>query len=89
MSEAAREGPTVWNARDGGRTRTPLAGLRILSPMRLPVSPPRPYHTRRPFIARRIFVEFSAITRGVVREDLLPLTCPSRFTSGVPVIRRT
>ncbi len=29
------------NARDGGRTRTPLAGLRILSPVRLPVPPPR------------------------------------------------
>ncbi len=28
------------NARDGGRTRTPLAGLRILSPVRLPVPPP-------------------------------------------------
>ena len=30
-----------FNARDGGRTRTPLAGLRILSPVRLPVPPPR------------------------------------------------
>src|SRR5579862_8918596 len=28
------------NARDGNRTHTPLAGLRILSPVRLPVSPP-------------------------------------------------
>ncbi len=33
--------PFAVNARDGGRTRTPLAGLRILSPVRLPVPPPR------------------------------------------------
>src|SRR5262245_59011951 len=34
-----REGSLT--ARDGGRTRQTLAGLRILSPVRLPVPPPR------------------------------------------------
>ena len=47
QSEEERVGETCFtkpfgiNARDGGRTRTPLAGLRILSPVRLPVPPPR------------------------------------------------
>ena len=31
----------ILNAEDGNRTRTPLAGPRILSPVRLPVPPPR------------------------------------------------
>jgi hypothetical protein len=31
----------ILNAGDGNRTHTPLAGPRILSPVRLPVSPPR------------------------------------------------
>jgi hypothetical protein len=32
----------ITNAWEGNRTPTPLAGLRILSPVRLPVPPPRP-----------------------------------------------
>src|SRR5437773_8610459 len=48
------------NARDGGRTRTPLAGLRILSPVRLPVPPPRRIENQRldptpPMAKRAIF----------------------------------
>ena len=39
LLRAGRNCPNI-NARDGGRTRTPLAGLRILSPVRLPVPPP-------------------------------------------------
>ena len=35
------DNPFAVNAWGGNRTRTPLAGLRILSPVRLPVPPPR------------------------------------------------
>ena len=34
--------PVIPHARGGGRTRTTIAGLGILSPVRLPISPPGP-----------------------------------------------
>src|SRR5437867_3054679 len=62
------------NAWDGNRTRTPLAGLRILSPVRLPVPPPR---------RKRLSIAFSmlAVTDDRLcilktgKADILP-TCP-------------
>src|SRR5262245_51943482 len=47
------------SAGGGDRTRTPLAGPRILSPVRLPVSPPR----RIRYVTRRALDEVARSTR--------------------------
>jgi hypothetical protein len=82
MPDAGSKATAVWsqfghnetvsdskeNAWGGNRTRTPLAGLRILSPVRLPVPPPRLNACN--YLIRKIILHFETLTSSELHRSV-------------------